>query len=191
MATERAEPVERVVLVGFMAAGKTSVGRRLAQALGWDFVDFDAIIEARTGASIPEIFSTQGEAAFRAMEARLTDEFGCARHAVLAPGGGWVTQPDLMDRLGPGSLVVWLRISAEEAVRRALADSVHRPLLAGADPLGKARLLLAEREQFYYLADTTLDVDGRTIDQVAGAIASRVRLIQNTKPAASWPDETE
>ncbi len=190
MATERPEPVERVVLVGFMAAGKTSVGRRLAQALGWDFVDFDDVIEARTGASIPEIFRTQGEAAFRAMEARLTDEFSRARRVVLAPGGGWVTQPDLMDRLGPGTLIVWLRISPEEAVRRALADSVHRPLLAGADPLGKARLLLDEREEFYYLADTAVDTDGRAIDEVVREIAAKVRLMQNTKPATS-PDGTE
>ncbi len=191
MATERPEPVERVVLVGFMAAGKTSVGRRLAQALGWDFVDFDDVIEARTGASIPEIFRTQGEAAFRAMEARLTDEFARARRVVLAPGGGWVTQPDLMDRLGPGTLIVWLRISPEEAVRRALADSVHRPLLAGADPLARARLLLQEREEFYYLADTAIETDGRGIDDVAREIAARVRLIRDTNPAPPWPDGIE
>ncbi len=191
MATERPEPVERVVLVGFMAAGKTSVGRRLAQALDWDFVDFDEVIEARTGASIPEIFRTQGEAAFRALEARLTDEFSSARHVVLAPGGGWVTQPDLMDRLGPGSLLVWLRISPEEAVRRALADSVHRPLLAGADPLAKARVLLAEREPFYYLADTAVDVDGRSIDQVAREVVNKIHLIRDTRPAAFRPDESE
>ena len=191
MAAERAEAVERVVLVGFMAAGKTSVGRRLAEALGWDFVDFDDIIEARTGASIPEIFRTQGEAAFRAMEARLTDEFGQAHRVVLAPGGGWVTQPDLMDRLGEGSLVVWLRISPEEAVRRALADSVHRPLLAGPEPLARARLLLAEREPFYYLADSAVDVDGRGIEEIAREIAARVRLLQDKKPATAWPDDSE
>ena len=191
MAAERAEAVERVVLVGFMAAGKTSVGRRLAEALGWDFVDFDDIIEARTGASIPEIFRTQGEAAFRAMEARLTDEFGQAHCVVLAPGGGWVTQPDLMDRLGDGSLVVWLRISPEEAVRRALADSVHRPLLAGPEPLARARLLLAEREPFYYLADSAVDVDGRGIEEIAREIAARVRLLQDKKPATAWPDDSE
>ncbi len=191
MVVEPTEAVERVVLVGFMAAGKTSVGRRLAEALGWDFVDFDEVIEARTGATIPEIFRTQGEAAFRAMEARLTDEFGRARGVVLAPGGGWVTQPDLMDRLGDGSLVVWLRISPEEAVRRALADSVHRPLLAGPEPLARARLLLAEREPFYYLADSAVAVDGRGIEEIAREIVARVRLLQDSKPAPTGPDDSE
>lgn len=171
-----AEPIERVVLVGFMAAGKSTVGRALAERLGWPFVDFDDVIEARTGASIPEIFRTQGEAAFRAMEARLTDEFGCARQVVLAPGGGWITQPDLLDGLCPGSFVVWLRISPEEAVRRAMRDVVHRPLLAGSDPLAKARLLLDEREPLYYLADAAVDVDGRAVDDIVWEIAERIRM---------------
>ncbi len=186
---EQVERVERVVLVGFMAAGKTTVGRLLARRLGWTFLDFDDVIEARTGATVPQIFREQGEAAFRALEARLTEELAHAPGVVLAPGGGWITQPHLLDLLGPGSLVIWLRVSPEEAVRRALADHVHRPLLAGPDPLGKARLLLAEREPLYYLADIAVDVDERDPDDVAWEIAERIRLSEDV--AGHGPDGIE
>ncbi len=186
-----AEPVERVVLVGFMAAGKSTVGPLLARRLGWEFVDFDEVIEARTGLPISEIFRVQGEGAFRAMEARLTDEFGCARGVVLAPGGGWITNPALLDGLCAGSLVVWLRVSPEEAVARALADDVHRPLLAGADPLEKARLLLREREPLYFLADAAVDVDGRDADDIAFEIAERIRIRPDLNAAGPRPHETE
>lgn len=188
---EPAEAVERVVLVGFMAAGKSTVGPLLAGRLGWQYVDFDDVIEARTGLPISEIFRVQGEAAFRAMEARLTDEFGCARGVVLAPGGGWITNPALLDGLCAGSLVVWLRVSPEEAVARALADDVHRPLLAGPDPLARARLLLAEREPLYYLADVVVDVDGREAADIAFEIAERIRILSDLNAAGSRPHETE
>lgn len=185
------EAVQRIVLVGFMAAGKTTVGRHLAWRLGWEFVDFDELIESRTGRTIPEIFRVQGEAAFRAMEARLTDEFGGATRVVLSPGGGWITHPELLDSLGPGTLVVWLRISPDEAVRRAMADAVHRPLLAGPDPLHKARRLLAERESLYYLADLVVDVDARAVEDIAREIAERARAFSDLNAADYWPHETE
>lgn len=188
---EEAEAVERIVLVGFMAAGKTTVGRVLARRLGWDFIDFDEVIERRTGMTVAEIFRSRGEAAFREMEARLTDEFGGARGVVLAPGGGWITHPELLDAVGPGTLVVWLRISPEEAVRRAMADAVHRPLLAGADPLGKARLLLSEREPLYFLADASVETDGREAEDIAYEIAERVRSLSDPNAADGWPHESE
>lgn len=163
------------MLVGFMAAGKSTIGRRLASLLGWDFVDFDREIERRTGRSIPEIFRHEGAVAFRALEAELTDELAGLEHVVLAPGGGWITQPELLERLGPGTVVVWLRISPEEAVRRARRDAVHRPLLAGPDPLARARALILEREPLYEMADLMVDVDRRSPDQVALDIAELVR----------------
>ncbi|HEY8483037.1 MAG TPA: shikimate kinase [Longimicrobiales bacterium] len=167
--------ISRVVLVGFMAAGKTTTGRRLAEILGWKFVDFDEEIERRTGMSIPEIFSRRGEAEFRALEAELTEEVAGLEEVVLAPGGGWITQPELLDTLGPDTLVVWLRISPEEAVERAMRASTHRPLLAGPDPLGKARVLMWEREPLYRLADRVINVDGREVEEVAWEIAEMVQ----------------
>lgn len=163
--------VERVVLVGFMASGKTTVGRRLARRLGWDFVDFDEVIAEREGMSVAEIFAASGEAAFRSLEAALTDEFACATRTILAPGGGWITRPGVVDRLCSGSLLVWLRVTPEEAVRRAAVDEVHRPLLGGGEPLARARLLIEEREPYYRRADAVLDVDGAEPEALAAVIA--------------------
>jgi shikimate kinase len=113
---------ERIVLVGFMAAGKTTAGRRLADRLGWRFVDFDAALERRTGLAPGTLIREHGEARLRREEARLTDELAGCRRTVLAPGGGWITQPELVARLGPGTALVWLRLPAAEAVRRAEAE---------------------------------------------------------------------
>jgi len=164
-----------VVLVGFMAAGKTTIGRRLAELLGWRFVDFDPEIEARTGLPIPEIFRRRGEARFRALEVELTAELAAETNVVLAPGGGWMAQPGLLDLVRSGSIVIWLRVTSEEAVRRAVQDDVVRPLLEGeADPVAAARRLLASREARYARADWVLDVDGRDPDDVVGELAERL-----------------
>ncbi|MEJ2679369.1 MAG: shikimate kinase, partial [Gemmatimonadota bacterium] len=153
--------MRRVVLVGFMAAGKTTVGRLLADRLGWRFVDFDEEIEASAGRSIGRIFAEDGEAGFRAMETDLTERLAGQHSVVLAPGGGWITQRPLVERLRPSSCLIWLRVSAEEAVRRAEADPVVRPLLSTEDPLASARRLLALREPDYAQADWVVDVEGR------------------------------
>ncbi len=159
-----------------MASGKSTVGRRLAARLGWDFADFDEVISARTGLSVAEIFAGPGEAAFRSLEAELTAELGCRTAIVLAPGGGWITQAGLLERLCPGSLLVWLRVTPEEAVRRASADPVRRPLLAGPDPLARARMLIEEREPYYSRADAVVDAAGADPEQVARRIAELVAV---------------
>lgn len=167
--------VSRVLLVGFMAAGKSSIGERLAEILDWEFVDFDEEIERRTGMSIPEIFRRLGAAEFRALEEELTMELADEHWVVLAPGGGWITQPELLEYFGDETLVVWLRISPEEAVRRASIALSHRPLLASApDPLERARTLIREREPLYRMADFVIDVDGRGVDELAEEIADLI-----------------
>ncbi|MDX1568450.1 MAG: shikimate kinase, partial [Longimicrobiales bacterium] len=100
----------RIVLVGFMASGKTSVGRELARLLGWDFVDFDEEIEAEAGAPIPEIFSEQGEPAFRELEERVGRRLLELEGAVLATGGGWGAVEGRLEDLPGGTFSVWLRI---------------------------------------------------------------------------------
>lgn len=171
-----AGPITRVVLIGFMAAGKTTIGRLLAERLEWEFIDLDEEIERRTGITIPEIFELHGVAEFRRLERALTEELAGLEQFVLAPGGGWVTQPDLLDLFGPETLVVWLRISPEAAVERAMRTITHRPLLADApDPVERARLLIREREPLYRLADTCVDVEGRTIEDVTTEILELMR----------------
>lgn len=171
-----AEPITRIVLIGFMAAGKTTIGRLLAERLEWEFIDLDEEIERRTGLTIPEIFELHGVAEFRRLERALTDELAGIEQIVLAPGGGWVTQPDLLDLFGAETLVVWLRISPEAAVERAMRTITHRPLLAEApDPVERARILIREREPLYRLADTRVDVEGRPIEEVTAEILAKMR----------------
>ena len=167
--------LERIVLVGFMAAGKSSVGRILAERLAWEFVDFDRAITERAGRSPGDVIREEGEPAFRALEAQVTAELGSRRHVVLAPGGGWATQPGLVDSLGPGTVLVWLRVSAREAVRRAESDSVDRPLLGPQeDRVERMETLLRQREPWYGKADLVLDVDERTPEDAADEI---IRLL--------------
>ena len=168
-------PVERVVLGGMMCSGKSAVGAALAELLGWAHVDLDREIEARAGRAVRDIFATDGEAAFRAMEAEETRRMAGRARVVLSPGGGWITNPALLGALGAGTLCVWLQVSPEEAVRRSAAAPGERPLLAGADPLGAVRRLLAERERFYARAHLSLLTDGRSAGDAAREIHNLIR----------------
>lgn len=172
-------PAHNLALVGFMAAGKTTVGRLLARALGWDFLDFDDEIARIEGRTVAEIFRHDGELAFRAMESRLTAGLSSVRRTVLAPGGGWIVQPGNLDCLPPGTVTIWLRVSAGEALRRAAAAGVERPLLAAAaDPLTEARALLRSREPFYGRADLAIDVDDRTPADIVQEIRRTIRTVE-------------
>ena len=180
------EGVERVVLVGFMASGKTAVGAELARRLGWAHVDLDREIERRAGRAVAEIFAGEGEAAFRRMEAEATAEVARRSGVVLSPGGGWITHPALLDSLGPGTLAVWLVVSPEEAVRRAGAVPGERPLLAVPDPLGAARRLLEQRTPLYARAGLAVETEGATPEGVAEQIE---RFIRARSPSGAQTSE--
>lgn len=167
--------IERIVLVGMMCSGKSAVGAAVAELLGWAHIDLDREIEREAGRPVREIFAAEGEAAFRRMEAEATRRMAGRTRIVLSPGGGWITNPHLLDSLGPGTLCVWLQVSPEEAVRRSAAAPGERPLLAGPDPLGAVRRLLAERERFYARAHLVLPTDGRSVDGAARDIHGYVR----------------
>jgi shikimate kinase len=165
--------VRRILLVGFMAAGKSTVGRILADQLGWRFVDVDAEIERRAGRSIAEIFRTDGEAAFRVLEAELVASLDSADRSVIAPGGGWAARPGALE-VRSGTVTVWLRVSPEEAVRRARAARLARPLLETDDPLATARELLGLREPFYRQARIWIDAEQRGPHAIANEIRERI-----------------
>jgi shikimate kinase len=165
-----------------MASGKSAVGAELARRLGWGHVDLDREIEAFAGRRIADIFAEEGEAAFRAMEAAVTRRFAGRESIVLSPGGGWITQPALLDALGAGTLAVWLRVSPEEAVRRAGESRGERPLLAGADPLGAVRRLLAAREALYARASLHLDTGGRAVGSIVDDIERHIRSLEASGP---------
>lgn len=145
-----------VVLVGMMGAGKTAVGRRLAQSLGWPFADADLAIEAAAGTTISNIFQEIGEAAFRAKErqviARLLDE----ERRVLALGGGAFVDPKTRALVRSRAISVWLRADLDVLVRRT-ARRDDRPLLAGGDPRARLAALLEQRDPIYAEADLSVD----------------------------------
>lgn len=158
-----------------MAAGKSTVGALLAERLGWRFVDFDRRILARTGLDPGRLIRERGEAAFRELEAAVTEDVAGADEVVLAPGGGWVTRPDLVERLGPGTVRVWLRVSLDEALRRARADDTDRPLLGPIEGRAeRAAALLRAREPMYERAEIVVDVDGREPGVVVDEILRRL-----------------
>jgi shikimate kinase len=175
-ALRAATGVRRVVLVGFMASGKSTVGERLARELGWSFVDVDRRIEERAGSTVAEIFRAEGEGAFRALEARTTRAALAEPERVVATGGGWPAAEGRMDRLAadPHTLTVWLRVAPAEAVRRATAQGPGRPLLAGEDPHGVARRLLDRREEHYQKAGLHLDTGRHTPEELVARIVIAV-----------------
>ncbi len=157
---------ERVVLVGFMAAGKSTVGPLLARELGYRFVDMDAEVERRAGTSVRRLFVTEGEAAFRQLEAEVTRALDEARRVVVAAGGGWMARPELRDRW-PDAVRLWLRAEPETILARLGDTTASRPLL-GEDPTDAVRRLSAEREAAYARAELAVRTDGLTPAQVAG-----------------------
>jgi shikimate kinase len=148
----------QVVLVGLSGAGKSTVGKILAQLLGWRCFDLDAVIEAKTALTVAEIFARHGEQQFRQWEADLTSRLASEQHVVLAPGAGWVTNPALPALL-PDAVQIWLRVSPEQALERVRAAGVTRPLLQVPDALDRLQSLLAERRALYEQAHATFDTD--------------------------------
>ncbi len=164
---------EKVVLVGMMGAGKSTVGRLLADRLGYAFVDLDDEVEALAGRSIPQIFDAGGETLFRELEAEATERQNGATATVLAVGGGWMARPELRDQW-PGSVRVWLRVTPEEAWNRLSSDAAARPMLDPDQPGESLERLLAEREAAYELAEISVsagDSSGRAVaEQTADLI---------------------
>ena len=164
-------PPAHIVLVGLMGSGKTTAGRLLATRTGRPFVDSDEQVERRTGATVRQIFETQGEAAFRRVEAdALAEALATPLPAVIAAAGGVVLSPAsraLLKR--PGSFVVWLRAGADVLAARA-ASGQHRPLLRD-DPVGVLRRMEDDRRDLYEeVADAVVDVDDRDPEAVVDAI---------------------
>jgi len=169
-APPRGEP-ERIVLVGFMASGKTTVGALLARELGWGFVDLDRVVEARHATTVAEIFASRGEAFFRADEQRAAEELGGLVRHVVATGGGAFTFPATRAALQRGATVVWLRCDLPTMLSR-IPDDQSRPLAGSRERMAG---LLAEREPSYRLADLTVDSSSEGASGVARRIMEAIR----------------
>lgn len=144
-----------LVLVGLMGAGKSSVGRRLAQVIGFDFVDADAEIEKAAGATIPEIFAEHGEAIFRDGERKVIARLLNQKRIVLATGGGAYMNGETRRRIADSAISIWLKAELDVLVRRC-ARRGQRPLLQNGDIRSTLARLMDERYPVYAEADITV-----------------------------------
>lgn len=167
------DPAEQVhlVLVGMTGSGKSTVGRLVAERLGWSFVDLDAAIEEQAGRSVREVFASDGESAFRDLEtAVLVAALGTDDPSVIATGGGAVVRAENRAELAADRVrVVWLMADPDVVLDRVRAG-MHRPLL-DRDPAVALARMWAERESLYReVADAVVSVEGRSIGEVVEAV---------------------
>lgn len=162
------------MLVGLPGAGKSTVGKLVAERLGAPFVDTDAVLVRKMQMPVPRMFAEFGEQRFRQMEKEAMQQALAGPPSVLAPGGGWVAQPGALESVADTAFLIYLRAMAITAARRAGQEG-NRPLLVGEDPVERMRQLLREREPFYLKAACEVKADVKPAAALAEEIAQLAR----------------
>ena len=160
-----------------MGTGKSSVGRMVADALHFTYLDTDDVIEARAGISVGGIFEKYGEQVFRDWERKLVEELTRRNKTVISTGGGLPANEANFASLQSHSLIICLWASPEKIYHRVKGQS-HRPLLNSPDPLAKIRELLAVREPYYRRADVLVNTDFRSAREVAMQVMHQFHMAQ-------------
>lgn len=169
---------ESIFLIGPMGAGKSTVGRALAERLGYEFVDSDHEIEARTGATIPMIFDIEGELGFRDREQSVIDDLTQRPQIVLATGGGVVEREENRKHLRTRGFVVYLKSPVESLIQRTKHDR-NRPLLQQANPQKVLKDLMVKREPWYLeMADLVIETQQVPVHRVVKAIVDQLVVEQ-------------
>jgi shikimate kinase len=165
---------KRVVFIGPMGAGKSTIGRMLAKEIGYRFLDSDRIIEDRCGANIPWIFDVEGEDGFRLRETAMLQELSHEFQTVLATGGGAVMRPENREALKNDAVVVYLKTSLDQQIERTRKDR-NRPLLQADNPEEILRRLFSIRDPLYTeLADIIMHTDRKSPRLVVRQIVNRI-----------------
>ena len=165
-----------IVLIGFMATGKSSVGRRLARATGWPRFDTDQMIATALGMPITRIFARRGEEDFREEESLVLQNLKAGERSIIVTGGGVVLRPKNVQRLRELGTVVCLTADLQTLLKR-LARRSHRPLLQTENRAQTVRALLRERQPLYeQAADFTIDTSSLSHDQVAQSIQDSLAI---------------
>lgn len=169
-----------IVLIGFMGAGKTTVGKALAEMLAMDFFDTDAMIQTELGIPVAEVFASHGEAYFRQAERKTVGDLSRRENSVIAGGGGAVLDADNVGDLKEHGKLVWLQATAATILSRLSGDS-SRPLLRGRMSPEGLDGLLRQREPYYRAAaDIEVGTDGKTAAEICREISAK--LLQMNLP---------
>jgi shikimate kinase len=175
-------PATNLVLVGFMGAGKTTVGQAVAERLGWRFADLDRLIEAREGRTVPQIFAEDGEERFRYLECKTLEEVVAApdsQFLVLALGGGAFVSKAVRELLAAHDIpIVWLDAPAEELFRRCEQPEVVRPLRRGFQEFSE---LYEQRLSSYRQAYLHVVTNAKEISAVADEIIEELALVPGSR----------
>jgi 3-dehydroquinate synthase len=168
---------DKIILAGFMGTGKSSVGEKLAKKLGYTFIDTDSLVEKQSGRSIPEIFTQNGEQAFRRLEDQAIDRALAVSPAVIAVGGGAVCSPRNLKKLREAGVIILLTAGVGTILKR-LGREHRRPLLQVSDPKEKIRELLTQRSRYYEMISWRVSTDGKSPAQISQDIYSQLPLEQ-------------
>ncbi len=178
--------MDNIILVGFMASGKSHVGRILSERTGMPLVDADSVIVERAGKSIEQIFADEGEAVFRALEREVIAELCSDKGQIISAGGGAFVDPDNRRAMLAGGMVFCLQARPETIYHRLKLDNetgqAVRPLLAGPDPLRRIRELLAQRAEAYGQAHHCIDTDELTPEEV---VEQALNLLPTDAPSST------
>lgn len=170
-----------IFLVGMMGAGKTTVGKLLAQQFGKTFIDSDEEIQQRTGVTIPHIFDVEGEAGFRQREANVIQDLVCRDNLVLATGGGAVLLERNRDALRCNGVVVYLKSSVHDLWQRTRHDR-NRPLLQTADPRATLRNLYEQRDPLYTeVADLVITTGRQSVQSLVMQLQKELKRVTHAQ----------
>ena len=164
-----------IALIGLRGAGKSTVGKNVAEKLGRPFVELDALIEEEAGLGLAEIFALHGESYYRRLERDVLSQLVAAeRDTVLATGGSLATERPTFELLKESAVTIWLKAKPEQHLERVKAQGDRRPMAGRADPLAELGTLLKDREPLYGEAEIVVDTSALTSQQVADEILRKI-----------------
>lgn len=166
--------MKNIVLTGFMGAGKSAVGKKLAERLGLQVIDTDDVIEEESGMKISDIFSEFGEDHFRKLERMAVERLSTFDNHIIITGGGVVLNKENIENLRKNGIIVYLHAAPEVLYERVKSET-HRPLLQVDNPVKKIKELFEHRAQFYADNDIEVDTSNLTVDEVAEKIIKAVK----------------
>jgi len=162
--------------VGLRGAGKSTLGKRLAEKVEVPFIELDRVIEEVSGVALGAIFDLYGQSGFRRLERRCLEQvLGQNPKFVLATGGSLVSEPETFERLLTMCYTVWLRATPEEHMQRVLAQGDVRPMADNRESMSDLRRILSVREPLYRMADQTVNTAGHTLNESFKSLLKAVR----------------